>query len=75
MKKTLFYGAAAIAILFVILGVYYLIPGVYHIVSSGGPEAATMHAHKRYAVVFFVLAVAGIATAFFTRPKKSVSVT
>ena len=74
MKKTLFYGAVAIAILFVILGVYYLIPGVYHIVDNGGPDAAAMHAHKRYAVAFFVLAVAGIATAFFTRPKKSVNV-
>lgn len=74
MKKTLFYGAAAIAVLFVILGVYYLIPGVYHIIGNGGAEAAAMHAHKRYAVVFFVLAVVGIAAAFFTRPKKSVRV-
>ncbi|HYL43529.1 MAG TPA: hypothetical protein VEU97_09105 [Ktedonobacteraceae bacterium] len=71
MKKTLFYGAAAIAILFVILGVYYLIPGVYHIVSNGGPATAAMHAHKRYAVVFFVLAVIGIAGALFTRPKRA----
>ncbi|MFL5694388.1 MAG: hypothetical protein ACJ795_21555 [Ktedonobacteraceae bacterium] len=71
MKKTLFYGAAVIAVLFVILGVYYLIPGVYHIIGNGGPETATMHAHKRYAVAFFVLAVAGIAAAFFTRPKRA----
>jgi len=40
----------------------------------GAAAAATMHAHKRYAAVFFVLAVVGIAAAFFTRPKKSVRV-
>lgn len=71
MKKTLFYGAVAIAVLFVILGVYYLIPGVYHIIDNGGPAKAVMYPHKRYAAAFFVLAVVGIATAFFTRPKRA----
>jgi hypothetical protein len=74
VKKTLFYGAVVIAVLFVILGVYYMIPGVYHFIGNGGAEKATMYPHRRFAAAFFVLALVGIATAFFTRPKKSVRV-
>jgi len=71
MKKTLFFCAIAVAILFVMLGVYYLIPGVYHVVGNGGRDSATMHPHRIYAGTFFVLAVIGMAVAFISRPQKA----
>ena len=70
MKKNLFYAAIAAAILCVILGIYYLIPGVYHFVGYSNHRAVTMTAHKLYAAAFFVLAVIGAAIAFFTRPRQ-----
>lgn len=70
MKKALFYAAMAAAILCIILGVYYLIPGIYHFVGYSNHRAVTMTAHRLYSGAFFVLAVIGAAIAFFTRPKQ-----
>ena len=70
MKKTLFYGAVAAAILCIILGIYYLIPGIYHFVGYSNHRAVTMTAHRLYSGAFFVLAVVGGVIAFFTRPKQ-----
>jgi uncharacterized membrane protein HdeD (DUF308 family) len=70
MKKALFYGAIVAAILCIILGIYYLIPGIYHFVGYSNHRAVTMTAHKLYAGAFFVLAVIGAAISFFTRSKQ-----
>ncbi len=70
MKKTLFYGAVAAAILCIILGIYYLIPGIYHFVGYSNHRGVTMTAHRLYSGAFFVLAVVGGVIAFFTRSKQ-----
>ncbi len=71
MKKTLFYGAIAVAALCVILGVYYLIPGIYHFVGYSNHRSVTMTAHKLFAGAFFVMAIIGIAVAFVMRSKQA----
>jgi uncharacterized membrane protein HdeD (DUF308 family) len=70
MKKALFNGAIVAAILCIILGIYYLIPGIYHFVGYSNHRVVTMTAHKLYSGAFFVLAVIGGVIAFFTRPKQ-----
>jgi hypothetical protein len=61
----LFFGAIAVAIIGVLLCVYYLIPGVNHLLVSGSPLAA----HYKHAAAFAALAVIGIIGALVTRPK------
>ncbi len=70
MKKALFYGATVAVILCIILGIYYLIPGIYHFVGYSNHRAVTMTTHKLYSGAFLVLAVVGATIAFFTRPKQ-----
>lgn len=70
MKKALFYGAITAVVLCIILGIYYLVPGIYHFVGYSNHRAVTMTAHKLYSGAFFVLAVIGAAIAFFTRSKQ-----
>ena len=63
-NPALFYGAIAVAVIGILLGVYYLIPGVYHPLAN--PPTV---AHYKHAALFFVLGVIGIIAAFVTRPK------
>ena len=70
-KQTLFYVGVAFVVLGVLLGVYYLIPGIYHpapihLTHKGHAPNAV---HRVYAVGFFVLAAIGGAVAFIMRPK------
>lgn len=67
-KQVLFYLAIALAVLGVLLGIYYLIPGIYHPVYSGRHQAAYT-VHKLYAVAGFGLAILGGAASFVLRPK------
>jgi len=70
MKKSLFYVAVAVAVFGVILGVYYLIPGIYHFVAHTNHRSVTMAAHRLYSAIFFVIAIIGIAVAYFVRSKQ-----
>jgi membrane protease YdiL (CAAX protease family) len=81
--KTLSYLAIALAVIFVMLTVYFLIPGIYHpylAFHDGTPGLvnATKHwgtvssVHRIYAVGAFIVALACGLIAFFTRPKKQV---
>jgi sterol desaturase/sphingolipid hydroxylase (fatty acid hydroxylase superfamily) len=70
-KQALFYVGFALMVLGVLLGVYYLIPGLYHpapiyLTHKGH---APYVVHGLYAAGFFVLAVVGGAIAFVMRPK------
>ena len=70
-KQALFYVGIALVVLGVLLGVYYLIPGVYHpapiyLTHKGHAPYAV---HRLYAVGSFVVAVVGGAIAFVMRPK------
>jgi hypothetical protein len=65
-NSALFYGAIAIAVIGIALGVLYFMPHVYHPLTN-------VNSHHKLAAGFFILAVAGIAAAFYTRPKKSMA--
>ncbi len=65
-NPALFYGAIAVAVISILLGVFYLIPGVYHPLTLSGLPTSP---HYKHAALFFVLGVIGIIGAFVTRPK------
>jgi hypothetical protein len=65
----LFYGAIAVAIIGILLGVFYLIPGVWHPLTLSGLPSSP---HYKHAALFFVLGVIGIIGALVTRPKAAV---
>jgi hypothetical protein len=80
-RSTLFYISAAIALISVMIAVYFLVPGIYHpylSLSSGHPGLvdATKHpkvvrsVHRIYAAAFFFLAAIFASIAFLNRPKK-----
>lgn len=64
-NSTLFFGGILIAIIGIALGVFFLIPGVPHIIADSGQ-------HIKHAIVFFVLAVIGILAAVMSRPRAAV---
>jgi H+/Cl- antiporter ClcA len=61
-----FYLSFVLAVIFAAIGVYYLIPGVYHPFSSDTIDVT--HAHLTDAAVFLVLAVLAIVAGRFSRP-------
>jgi hypothetical protein len=70
-KQNLFYLGIALVALGIILGVYYLIPGIYHpapihLTHKGHAPNAV---HRLYAVAGFALAVVGGIIAFMMRPQ------
>ncbi|TMC23940.1 MAG: hypothetical protein E6J34_01335 [Chloroflexi bacterium] len=64
-NPALFYGALAVAVIGLILCIWYLVPGVYHPLASGN----VMAGHFKHAAVFGALAVIGVIGALVTRPK------
>ena len=65
-NSALFYVTIAIAVIGIALGILYFMPHVYHPLTN-------VNSHHKLAAAFFVLAIAGIAAAFLTRPKKSLA--
>jgi uncharacterized membrane protein len=65
-RVTLFLAASAVCVL---IAIYYLIPGIYHVFSfSGSPTDS----HLKHALLFFGLAVLGvIASRFAARSRVS----
>jgi hypothetical protein len=61
----LFYGAIAVAIVALLITIYYVIPGVNHVLVSGNPTAV----HIKHVFLFAVLTVLGIIAALVTRPQ------
>jgi uncharacterized membrane protein YjjB (DUF3815 family) len=61
-NPALFIGAIVVAILAVILGIYYLIPGIPHLLT-------TSSTHIKHAVLFFAIAVICVIGALVTRPR------
>ena len=64
-NPALFYGAIVVAILGVALGVFFLIPGIPHVITDSAQ-------HIKHAILFFGLGVIGIIGALVTRPKAAV---
>lgn len=61
-SPAIFYGAIVVAIIALILGVEYLIPGVPHLLTDTAM-------HLKHAVLFFFIAAICIVGALVTRPK------
>ena len=70
-RQTLFFMALAVIVIGVLLGIYYLIPGVYHPMLNPQYSVSPLFPHRKYAAVGFGIAVIGIVAAFVWRPKKS----
>jgi hypothetical protein len=64
-KTTLFFGAIVIAIISLVLAVYYLVPGIYHPLTNTPP----LSSHPTHAVLFFAIAVVCVIAALVNRPK------
>ena len=64
MRSTspLFYVAIAAAVVALLIGVYYLIPGIPHLLT-------TTAMHIKHAVLFFAIAVICVIGALVMRPK------
>ncbi len=68
-NRAFFYGAIVVALIALVLCVFYLVPGVTHpLVFSGDPTSA----HYKHAAAFGAVAVLAIIGALVTRPKSSI---
>ncbi len=67
-KSTLFYGAIVIAIIALVLAIYYIVPGVYHPLTFSGTPTGS---HKTHAIAFFILFVLLVIVALVNRPKSN----
>lgn len=61
-NPALFFGGIVLVILGIALGIFFLVPGVNHIIADS-------HQHTKHAIAFFALAVLGILVALVNRPK------
>jgi hypothetical protein len=68
-NPALFYGAIVVAVVALALGVYYLVPGIYHPLTFSGTPTDSHHTH---AIAFFVLCALLIIVALVNRPKSAV---
>ncbi len=68
-NPVLFVGAIVVAVIALGLGVFYLIPGIYHPLTFSGVPT---NSHYTHAIAFFVLCVLLIAVALVNRPKSAV---
>lgn len=66
-NMTVFFGAIVVAIVGIILAVYYALPGVYHVLVSGKVPAT--QPQPSHILLFAVIAILGIVAALVTRPK------
>jgi hypothetical protein len=63
-KTTIFYAGIAVAVVALLLAIYYIIPGVYHVLASD-----PMRAHYKHAIAFAALAVIAALAAVINRPR------
>jgi len=69
-NPAVFYGAIVVAVISLILAIYYAIPGIYHVATSGShPANEAQPAH--IALFVGVAVICGIAAAV-TRPESNV---
>jgi len=61
-NPVIFYGGIVLAIIGIALGVFFLIPGINHVIADS-------NMHIKHAILSFGLAAIGIIGALVTRPK------
>jgi ABC-type thiamin/hydroxymethylpyrimidine transport system permease subunit len=67
-KSTLFLGAVVIAVIAIVVAIYYMVPGVYHVLATHDINSA----QPKHAIAFGAIAVIAILAALINRPKTSV---
>ncbi len=65
-NPAIFYGGIILAIVGIALGIFFLIPGINHVIADS-------HMHVKHAILFFGLGIIGIIGALVTRPKPAIS--
>lgn len=65
-KRTLFWGGLLLFVIGIAGGIFFLIPGINHVI-------ADTHPHLKHAVAAFVLGVLGILVALVNRPQTHAS--
>jgi hypothetical protein len=65
-RRTLFIGSLIVALLSVVLAIYYAVPGVNHVLVSGSHPP--MDPQPTHIVLFVILALLGIIVALVNRP-------
>jgi hypothetical protein len=76
-NRRLFYFLVTIAIITIILGIYYAIPGIYHpfvyfehpLIYIHNP-LVNNNAHRKYTALFFVIASICLGLAYLVRRRK-----
>ena len=61
-KQTLFWGGILLFLIGVVAGIFFLIPGIPHIIADS-------NVHIKHAIAAFALAVLGILASVVNRPK------
>jgi len=61
-NPAIFYGGIVLFIVGIVLGIFFLIPGINHVIADNAM-------HVKHAILFFGLAVIGIIGALVTRPQ------
>lgn len=61
-NPALFFGGIIVAIVFIALGIFFLVPNIPHVIADNAP-------HTKHAIACFVIAVLGILAALVGRPK------
>jgi len=61
-NPALFYGGILVAIVGLVLGAFFLVPNINHVIADS-------NMHWKHAIAFFALGVIGIIAALVTRPK------
>lgn len=64
-NPAIFYGGIVLAIVGIALGIFFLIPGINHVITDSSM-------HIKHAIVFFGLGIIGIIGALVTRPKPAI---
>jgi len=68
-RTTIFSLSIIVAILCIIIAVYYAIPGVNHVLVSG--KVAANQPQPTHIVLFVIIAVLGVLVALINRPKSN----
>jgi hypothetical protein len=65
-KQTLFWGGLLLFVLGIALGVFFLIPGIPHVITD-------THTHVKHAIAAFAVGIVGLLGALVNRPQARVS--
>lgn len=69
-SPAIFFGAIAVAVIALVLAIYYAIPGIHHVATFGSHPPND--AQPSHIVLFVAITVVCVIAALVTRPKSNV---